>query len=105
MDVTRTCHEPNMDYDSIKVVYDSPAVAQLWNNIAPTINLMGVNMKQFLGVLGVDESMISTFCKTFENANELRKSLFLYFPPSLQHPKNVESSNTGEQLNEEIIDK
>ena len=56
--------EPNMDYGSIKVDYDSPAVAKVWNKIAPIINVMSVKMKHFLGVLGVDESMLSPFYKT-----------------------------------------
>ena len=53
-----------MDYGSIKVDYDSPAVAKVWNKIAPIINLMSVKMKHFLGVLGFDESMLSPFYKT-----------------------------------------
>ena len=65
LDAARNFREPNMDYGSIEVDYDSPAVAKLWNNIAPIINLMSVKMKQFLGVLEVDESMLSPFYKTF----------------------------------------
>ena len=65
LDAARNFREPNMDYGSIEVDYDSPAVAKLWNNIAPIISLMRVKMKQFLGVLGVDESMRSPFYKSF----------------------------------------
>ena len=65
LDATRNCREPNMDYGSIKVDYDSPAVAKVWNKIAPIINVMSVKMKHFLGVLGVDEIMLSLFYKTF----------------------------------------
>eukprot|EP00978_Attheya_sp_CCMP212_P002729 scaffold5585_cov57-Attheya_sp.AAC.11 len=94
-----------MDDGTVDVDYTSPAAAHLWNTIAaPIINLMSGKMKQFLGIFGVDDTMISPFCKTFENVNELRTVFLLYCPPSLQQQQNGEHTDTGEQLNEETIE-
>ena len=67
-----------MDNVSISVDYYSPAAAKLWNNIAPIINLMSGKMKIFLGNFGVDEIILSPFCKNFDNVNEFRKAFLLY---------------------------
>eukprot|EP00978_Attheya_sp_CCMP212_P024201 scaffold75729_cov40-Attheya_sp.AAC.2 len=58
-------------------------------------------MKQFFGIFGVKENSISPFCRTFENANELRGAFMMYCPPSLQQQKQDEpSDDLGEQISD-----
>ena len=74
--------------------YISHVVSKLWDTIAPIINLMSRKMKQFLGVYGVDESMISPFCKDFESISELRDELLLQSPQILQQQKKEQGTDT-----------
>ena len=50
-------------------------------------------MKELLGSLGIKENIIEPFCRTFENANELRDSFVLYFPPIIHNQKQDKPSN------------
>ena len=89
----------------INVDHNFPVFAQLFNIIAPIINLMSGEMKQFLGILGVVESKLSTFCNPFENINEVRKAFLSYCLPRLHNKQNPEINDKGEKLNEKSIEK
>eukprot|EP00978_Attheya_sp_CCMP212_P019227 scaffold53623_cov55-Attheya_sp.AAC.1 len=58
-------------------------------------------MKHFLEIFGVKENSMSPFCKTFENANDLRDVFMLYCPASLQQQKQDKASaDLGEQISD-----
>eukprot|EP00978_Attheya_sp_CCMP212_P016392 scaffold42943_cov53-Attheya_sp.AAC.2 len=58
-------------------------------------------MKYFLENFGVKENSMSPFCKTFENANDLRDECMSYCPASLQQQKQDEASaDLGEQISD-----
>eukprot|EP00978_Attheya_sp_CCMP212_P014747 scaffold37745_cov27-Attheya_sp.AAC.1 len=62
-------------------------------------------MKQFLGFFGVKENSISPFCRTFENANELRGAFMMYCSPSLQeHKQDEPSDDLGEKISDVAVE-
>jgi hypothetical protein len=54
-------------------------------------------MKHFLEFFGVKENSMSPFCKTFENANDLRDAFMSFCPASLQQQKQDEASADREE--------
>ena len=60
-------------------------------------------IKQFLGACGLDESIISQFCKAFESASEVRDEFLIYCSLILQHQEKEHVNDTVYHLDEDII--
>ena len=65
--------------------------------------MTGRKINQFLGFYGVDESMISPFCKDFESISELRDELLLQSPQILQQQQKEQGTDTWEHFDEDSI--
>ena len=67
--------------------------------------MTSVKMKELLGGFEVKENIISPFCSTFENTNEFRDALMLYFLPSMkQQKKDRPSTNMGGKISDVDVD-
>ena len=71
--------------------------------IAPIISLIRSKMKKLLGVYGVDEMMISQFCKAFGIVSELVHKFLLYWTQYYRIKKNQQCNDTGDQLGKYCI--